>query len=158
MSKKTSKVSLHVPKKSHSSLIGKGGSTVKSLQEDFNVRINIPRREDVSSVITISGDESDVEACHKEIEYILGFKVGTDNFVKVVLDVPKNKHGIILGSGGSNIRELESKTGCEIAIPGKSDSSTHITIEGTPNNAEECRKDIEKLIGHKVKVIFQRRR
>lgn len=148
-----SKLSLYVPKKSHFNLIGKGGSTVKLLQEDFKVKVNIPRKEDESTIVTISGQESDCEACHKEIEHILGFSVGTSPLEVVVLDIPKNKHGAILGSGGSTIKSLQEKTGVTITVPGKNETSSSVTLEGTSSGVHDCQKRIEEITGMKAKVV-----
>jgi len=133
-------------------LIGRGGSNVKALQEDFDVKINIPRKEDNSSQITISGNESDIIACRKEIEHQLGYDIGEEEFGQMVIDVPKNKHGLILGSGGSNIRDLEKRTGCNINIPGRDDNTSNITLEGVPDKLEFCKELIEDFVGT-VKVV-----
>jgi len=141
-----------VPKRSHFNLIGRGGSNVKGLQEDFNVKVNIPRKEDNSSQITVTGQESDILACKEELEHQLGYSIGEQEFGQMVLEVPKNKHGIILGSGGSNIRELEQKTGCNIIIPGREEKTSNVTLEGTPENLNHLRELIEDLVGD-VKVV-----
>jgi len=135
-------------KRSHFNLIGRGGSNVKGLQEDFNVKINIPRKEDNSSQITVTGNqESDILACKDELEHQLGYSIGEKEFGQTVLDIPKNKHGIILGSGGSNIRNLESKTGCNIIIPGRDEKTSNVTLEGTDENMQHLIELIEDLVG-----------
>jgi hypothetical protein len=144
--------SFYVPKRSHFNLIGRGGSNVKGLQEDFNVKINIPRKEDNTSQITVTGQESDILACKDELEQQLGYEIGEQEFGQMVLDVPKNKHGIILGSGGSNIRTLEQKTGCNIIIPGREEKTSNVTLEGTPEKLEHLRELIEDLVGE-LKVV-----
>jgi len=134
-------------------LIGRGGSNVKGLQEDFNVKINIPRKEDNSSQITVTGSqESDILACKDEIEHQLGYDIGEQEFGQLILDIPKNKHGIILGSGGSNIRDLEQKTGCNIIIPGRDEKTSNVTLEGTSTKLEHLKELIEDLVGD-IKVV-----
>jgi len=152
MSKKQVTKTFYVPKRSHFNLIGRGGSNVKGLQEDFSVKINIPRKEDNSSQITVTGLESDVLACKGELEHQLGYNIGEEEFGQMVLDIPKNKHGIILGSGGSNIRDLEQKTGCNIVIPGRDENTSHVTLEGTPSGLGLCKDLIEDLVGN-LKVV-----
>lgn len=134
-------------------MIGRGGSNVKGLQEDFNVRVNIPRKEDNSSQITVTGSlESDILACKDEIEHQLGYDIGEEPFGQLVLDIPKNKHGIILGSGGSTIRDLEQKTGCNINVPGRDEKTSHVTLEGTSKGLSHLQELIEDLIAD-VKVV-----
>jgi len=58
-----------------------------------------------------------------------------------------------LGSGGSNIRNLENDTGCSILIPGRNDESSQIVIEGTQESTQTCKKEIETLLNLKVKVV-----
>jgi len=142
-----------VPKRSHFNLIGRNGSNVRGLQDDFNVKINIPRKEDNSSKITITGDDKDIDSCREEIEIQLGYNIGETEFGSMVLDVPKNKHGYILGSGGSTIRELEQKTGCNIVVPDRNSKTSHVTLEGPPNQLGLLHGKIEDLCGEKIKVV-----
>ena len=67
--------SYYIPKRSHFNLIGRGGSNIRGLQEDFSVKINIPRKEENTSKVTITGDASDVNACKEEIQIQLGYNV-----------------------------------------------------------------------------------
>jgi len=82
----------------------------------------------------------------------LGYDIGEEEFGQLILDVPKNKHGVILGSGGSNIRDLEQKTGCNIVIPDRNQNTSHVTLEGTPTKLGLCQELIEYLVGE-VKVV-----
>lgn len=42
--------------------------------------------------------------------------MSAEPLLKLKLDVAKNQHGTIIGSGGSILRDLESKTGTDIFI------------------------------------------
>jgi len=86
------------------------------------------------------------------LEHQLGYDIGEQEFGQMVLDVPKNKHGIILGSGGSNIRDLEQKTGCNIIIPGRDEKTSQVTLEGTPDNLSHLKDLIEDMVGE-VKIV-----
>jgi len=90
-------------------------------------------------------------ACKDEIEHQLGYDIGEEAFGQLILDIPKNKHGIILGSGGSNIRDLEQKTGCNIIIPGRDEKTSNVTLEGTSSKLQHLKELIEDLVGD-VKV------
>jgi len=153
MKKNNNTRTFYVPKRSHFNLIGRNGSNVRGLQDDFNVKVNIPRKEDNTSKITISGDDKDILACKEEIEIQLGYNIGETEFGTMVLDVPKNKHGYILGSGGATIRELEQKTGCNIVVPDRNSKTSHVTLEGAPDNMNTLYEKIQDIVGEKITVV-----
>ena len=68
------------------------------------------------------------------------------------MDIPKNKHGYILGSRGSTIRDLEQKTGCNIDVPDRNDKTSHVTLEGPPDNLGLLQGLIEDIVGE-IKVV-----
>ena len=54
------------PPSSWGLIIGKGGQTLKKLQEDFNVRIRIPRPNE-QGTLTVKGSGEDCKACEAAI-------------------------------------------------------------------------------------------
>jgi len=52
-------------------LIGKGGCEMRHIQNNYKVKVNIPRDTSVSDKVTIVGQQQDVERCVKYIEKIL---------------------------------------------------------------------------------------
>jgi hypothetical protein len=49
------KVTLDVPREIHQVIIGKGGATIRDIQQRFDVHVSIPRNETESETIVIQG-------------------------------------------------------------------------------------------------------
>ena len=123
-------VQYYVPKAKHTVLIGKGGVVVTRLSRTYEVRINIPRHDDSSNIINISGTNAErVKACVKEIEQLLGFKVrnqtkhiivielsfsvqiSTSPLEKAFCHIPSSKYAAILGKARATLNEIEALSG-----------------------------------------------
>ena len=60
-------VEIHVPKKQHGMLLGKHASKIKQLEQSTNTRINVPKPDDTSDVIRISGNKEGVDTAKQHI-------------------------------------------------------------------------------------------
>jgi len=141
---------LQIPKRRHYELIGKGGSTVKQLQQSYNVKIDIPGRDEQSNEITITGNPDNFPKLQSEIESILGIKISKDPLTIMYLDIPLQHHGALIGKGGSNLHELERKFGISVNIPRKDDVNTFVVVEGAEKDLIAAVEDIEASL--KIKV------
>jgi polyribonucleotide nucleotidyltransferase len=156
-------VTYYVPKAKHTSLIGKGGAVVTRLSRTHDVRINIPRANDPSSAIAITGSANGVKACVAEIESILGFQLSTVALEKAFCHIPDSKYGAILGKARATLNEIESLSGCGIHVPFKDDPSGVVEIEGSKAGIERAIQDIEGRIkgtvSHLVRItsVFELR-
>ena len=66
-------VKIKVESKYCRKIIGKGGKRIRRLREDFNVKIELTKKEEVKSVmITITGFEADANAAKEAILKIVG--------------------------------------------------------------------------------------
>jgi rRNA processing protein Krr1/Pno1 len=143
---------IEVPKALHSRLIGKGGATIKDLQQRSGARINIPRPEEATNSIRLEGTPEAIRKVRGDIEQLLNLKLAeagaknTDEF----LEVPKNKHSLIIGKGGSNLRELQEKFQVYVQVPGQNDPSTTVTLHGSTEGIAQAKAQIERLIGGKL--------
>lgn len=142
-----------VPKKFHFELIGKGGATVKRISQTHKVRINIPRNEDTSNGIEVSGKPDDVEQVRLEFERVLGLSVTTQALQKIAFDVAKPKHGVLIGPKGATIRQLEKDSGCSFNIPRPGDGNSLIEVEGSANSIEKAKKLVAQLLGSAPRVV-----
>ena len=68
-------IKVEVPREHLSSLIGKQGSKLKSLQEKTGAKINTPKSDDPSEHVIVSGDKASVELARAEILEFLKEKV-----------------------------------------------------------------------------------
>lgn len=77
MDKQSSSVTIkvRVAKSFYPAIIGKGGSKLKQLKNDFNVSVKVPENGTSSDQIEITGEKDDVEAAKEEILAIVNEKV-----------------------------------------------------------------------------------
>jgi len=143
---------LHIPKRRHVELIGKGGAVVRSLQTEFNVKINIPARDSNSNEITVQGKEEDIEKLKDEIQSIIFFRPSTTPLVTTHVDVPPESHGALIGRGGSNLRDLEDKHGVCITVPRRDSDDTKVVIEGNSGGVKETIADIEEMLHMQLNI------
>jgi len=149
----SSTLTLNIPKRRHVELVGKSGSTVKKLQADFSVKIDIPNRDDPRNEITISGKPEDLDRIHNEIDSILGIKTSTEPLGSLRLDIPPENHGALIGRGGTNLRDLEKKFRVSIKVPRRDDSEKYVVVEGAEADLQGALDDIEVLLKTKVTVV-----
>jgi len=138
---------IEIPKRSHSVVIGKGGQTVQQLQQSTGARIVVPKQSDPSSKILIEGSKQAVQAAIQELERLLNLKLSDGGVQSQYFECPKAKHSIIIGKGGSSIRELQSKHSVQIQVPMNSEPSSVIGIQGSMSCIADARQSIERLIG-----------
>lgn len=132
-------VNLPMPNERVGVIIGKGGLTIKALQEKTNCQVYIPPTadEDNPSVRTLtigSNYEHFLEAIQKEIfnlvqasqaggglpAVIAGAAVST-----ITMPVPDDKIGLVIGKGGYNIKDIQARTGTKVNIPQTPDAGSH---------------------------------
>ena len=61
-------VELHVPKQFHRMILGKGANNIKQLEQSSNTKITVPRSDDSSDIIRISGNKEGVEVAKRQIK------------------------------------------------------------------------------------------
>lgn len=149
---------LEVPKSKHGRIIGKKGSKMKEIQTDTGTHVNVPKQEDGSNKITIKGRQ---EAVAKAKELILellkdkgpGGRGGydddeNDGRMSTKLNIPKDRHRLIIGRGGATVNEIREETGVDIIIPPADSKDDCIIIKGdTQDDISEAIKRIEEIAG-----------
>lgn len=148
-------------------VIGKGGETIKSLQEKSGAKMVIiqdgPGQELVEKPLRISGDPQKVEHAKQLVfDLILekeafnnrggggGFNNGaTVGGEQAEVFVPKVAVGVVIGKGGDMIKKIQGETGCKLQfILGKNDSpgDRRCIISGTKQQVDDAKQTIEELI------------
>ena len=146
-------------------IIGKGGLTVKGIQERSGANIAIPSEPDATDplkrTLTVSGptDES-VREASMEIENMLrshdlnaGF-TGTDDLMwgpPTPVAVPEGCVGLIIGKGGETIQRLQQGTGARIQIPNDTQPGSDppmriIMVAGLPQQRQNAHYEIQLLV------------
>ena len=146
-------------------IIGRSGSTIKSITQQTKARIDVHREESAEQqekVITINGSaESCSEACYKIIEVVTNeinakYEGAIDLEREVTLKIlaSSNLIGRLIGKNGSTIKKMMEQTSTRINI--STNSITESTGEHTivvVGNLEQVRQ-AERLISSKLRAAY----
>ena len=165
---------LPVPHDKVGIIIGKGGQTIKSIQDRTRTTIQIPQEADPDnpSVRTIGiGAETQeaAEAAVMEIHQALqqfqqqgqqqqqqyqtyggGGRGGGMNQTTITVPVPDDRAGGIIGKGGSTIKDLERRFSVKITIPQTAEPGfppmRMVLVAGSPQDTENARGAIQGIL------------
>jgi hypothetical protein len=124
-----------VSKDLHKYIIGSKGSNLKQLQEKTCTNIQVPKPDQQSDLITITGPKDGVDLAIKEINSLLAEQSKTSS---ERLKIPKLYHPWIRGPFNETIDRIQAQTGAKINIP--------------PIDVSSDKEDIV-ITGEKEKVI-----
>lgn len=125
---KSFQLTLDVPSSYHQKIIGQKGATVNALREKHDVQISLPR--DGGDTITITGFETNANACKEEIESIVE---GIRSLFTQEISLDVRFHPRIIGQKGRTVRKLMDEFGVEIRFP--RDDSGIVIVSGKDENA-----------------------
>ncbi|MFH4980029.1 hypothetical protein AB6A40_006738 [Gnathostoma spinigerum] len=150
-------------------VIGKGGETIKNIQEQAGVKMVMIQENQESGgqpkPLRIIGDPEKVENARRMVEEILssredhppgqrygGFPgqfgmVGQRSIGEVI--VPRASVGMIIGKGGETIKRLATESGAKIQFKPDDDQSTPdrcAVIQGTPEQIAKATQYITELV------------
>ncbi|KAF1895025.1 hypothetical protein Lal_00022521 [Lupinus albus] len=103
-------------------VIGKGGSTIRSMREASGARIEVDdskaRHDECLISITATESSSDLKSMAVEAVLLLQGKINDedDNTVSIRLLVPSKVIGCIIGKSGSIINEIRNRTKADVRI------------------------------------------
>lgn len=139
-------------------VIGKGGETIKMLQEKTGAKMVIiqdgPGQELIEKPLRISGDPQKIEHAKSLVFDLIqdkeifrpGFNSGGE---QAEVFVPKTAVGVVIGKGGDMIKKIQNETGCKLQfIQGKNDGpgDRRCIIQGTRQQVDDGKRMIEELI------------
>lgn len=167
---------VYVPTSCVGLVIGRRGETIRDLQQKSGASILVTRDRDAAQgsqerSVLISGTEQAIVAAHLLVSQIVreayvrrnaqghgpnhsGGPPGAHGPTLVeTLTVPDDKVGLIIGKGGSAIRELQSMSGAKIQVAKEDEASSSsntrpVTITGVRN----CIETAKSLIAEKVNM------
>jgi predicted PilT family ATPase len=146
---------IDVDRKHHKTLIGTGGANVRKLVTDAGGPddnraiaqiVRFPKQGDADNNIRIQGSKAMVDKIVAAIQAQVEEKAGQ---VSDSMDVPTEKHRILIGRGGEARRQLESKFNISIDIPRQGTSgpaASQIKLTGQPSDLEAAKEHIAGLI------------
>ncbi|MED6107908.1 hypothetical protein PIB30_018556 [Stylosanthes scabra] len=103
-------------------VIGKGGSTIKSMRQAIGARIEVDdskaKDDECLIIITTTESPSDMKSMAVEAVLLMQGKINDedDNMVSIRLLVPSKVIGCIIGKSGSIINEIRKRTKADIRI------------------------------------------
>ncbi|EDV22924.1 Protein BTR1 [Trichoplax sp. H2] len=126
---------LLIPNYAAGSIIGKGGDVINDLQNDSKTRIRLSHNNDTfpgtkERVIVITGSIAGVRQVNRFILEKVSEEGKADKAIQYgVLDKNRNRQlkmivpnaaaGVIIGKGGSNIKEIQDKSGAHVQVSQK---------------------------------------
>lgn len=96
-------VKFEVPLKYHQRLIGPGGSAIQEMSARNQVQITIPRSDNPSETITVTGYEANANACKAEILQLIQ-DIESMYSQEIHLDI--RFHPRLIGQRGRNLRKV----------------------------------------------------
>ncbi|GIX67510.1 vigilin [Caerostris darwini] len=120
-------IAIPIPKEHHRYILGKGGKKLTDLELSTATKITVPRPDDTSDLIRITGTKEGIDRARHEIQLI------SDEQSKLAFErlmIPKIYHPFIFGPFNETLTQLISDTGARINIPPTSVMKDELTIAG----------------------------
>ncbi|XP_074859942.1 vigilin isoform X2 [Carettochelys insculpta] len=137
-----------IPKEHHRFVIGKNGEKLQDLELKTATKIHIPRPDDSSNQIKITGTKEGIEKARHEILLI---SAEQDKRAVERLDVDKVYHPFIAGPFNKLVSEIMQETGTRINIPPPSVNKTEIVFTGEKEQLAQAVARIKKIYEEKKK-------
>uniref|UniRef100_A0A4W6D2I2 Vigilin n=1 Tax=Lates calcarifer TaxID=8187 RepID=A0A4W6D2I2_LATCA len=132
-----------IPKEHHRFVIGKNGEKLQELELKTATKIAIPRPDDPSANIRITGTKEGIEKARHEILLI---SAEQDKRAVERLSLEKAFHPFIAGAHNRLVQELSQETGARISIPPPSLPKDEIVITGE--------KEAVALAVNRIRAIY----
>ncbi|KAM9849306.1 high density lipoprotein binding protein a isoform 2-T2 [Aulostomus maculatus] len=137
-----------IPKEHHRFVIGKNGEKLQELELKTATKIQIPRPEDPSNQIKISGTKEGLEKAKHEILLI---SAEQDKRAVERVNIDKVYHPFITGAYNKLVGEMMQETGARINVPPPSVNKTEIVITGEKEQVALAVAMIKKIYEDKKK-------
>uniref|UniRef100_A0A672JEM3 Vigilin n=1 Tax=Salarias fasciatus TaxID=181472 RepID=A0A672JEM3_SALFA len=137
-----------IPKEHHRFVIGKNGEKLQELELKTATKIQIPRPEDPSNQIKISGTKEGLEKAKHEILLI---SAEQDKRAVERVNIDKVYHPFITGAYNKVVGEMSQDTGARINVPPPSVNKTEIVITGEKEQVALAVAMIKKIYEDKKK-------
>uniref|UniRef100_A0A8C3WNM8 Vigilin n=1 Tax=Catagonus wagneri TaxID=51154 RepID=A0A8C3WNM8_9CETA len=136
-----------IPKEHHRFVIGKNGEKLQDLELKTATKIQIPRPDDASNQIRITGTKEGIEKARHEVLLI---SAEQDKRAVERLEVEKAFHPFIAGPYNRLVSEIMQETGTRINIPPPSVSRTEIVFTGEKEQLAQAVARIRKIYEEKA--------
>ncbi|GCB63993.1 hypothetical protein scyTo_0014709 [Scyliorhinus torazame] len=137
-----------IPKEHHRFVIGKSGEKLQELELKTATKIQIPRPEDPSNQIKITGTKEGIEKARHEILLI---SAEQDKRAVERINIEKVYHPFIAGPFNKTSGEMMQETGTRINIPPPSVMKNEIVITGEKEQVAQAVSRIKRIYEDKKK-------
>ncbi|XP_041990147.1 far upstream element-binding protein 2-like [Salvia splendens] len=151
-------------------IIGKGGETIKYLQQQSGAKIQVTRDMDAdpnspTRGVDLMGTPDQIARAEQLIQDVLSEaeaggagstsrRVGGQSFgaEQFVMKIPNNKVGLVIGKGGETIKSMQTRTGARIQViplhlpPGDTSQERTVQIDGTSEQIEAAKLIVDEVI------------
>ncbi|EGZ08013.1 hypothetical protein PHYSODRAFT_339892 [Phytophthora sojae] len=157
----TDSVELLVPNERVGLIIGRGGCTIKAIQQRTGTSVTIPQTPDPNHpdmrLITIRGTMEAKEAAKFEIHSMINEEPGQRHGYgmasgqTIYMQVPNDRVGVIIGKRGETIKGIQDRHAVRIQIPQVPDPGSNppvrtISIQGPPQNLTGAKEEVDMVI------------
>ncbi|KAG7257784.1 hypothetical protein CRUP_013482, partial [Coryphaenoides rupestris] len=124
----------------HRHLIGKNGTNINRIKEQYKVSVRIPQDCERSGLVRIEGDPKGVQLARRELlEMVQRMKY----------------HRTVIGQKGEKIKEVRDKfPEVIINFPDPAQKSDTVQLRGPKNEVEKCAKFLQKMIAELIENSF----
>nr|XP_014346494.1 PREDICTED: vigilin isoform X1 [Latimeria chalumnae]XP_014346495.1 PREDICTED: vigilin isoform X1 [Latimeria chalumnae] len=137
-----------IPKEHHKFVIGKNGEKLQELELKTATKIQIPRPDDTSNQIKITGTKEGIEKARHEILLI---SAEQDKRAVERVNIEKAFHPFIAGAYNKLVSEIMQETSTRINIPPPSVNKTEIVITGEKEQLATAVARLKKIYEEKKK-------
>jgi len=134
---KSFEVRVEVNPEYHPKIIGRGGAVISKIRDDFDVQIQLPRKEaEEQSIITITGYEKQANEARNAILKIVG---EFESMVHEEVSIDPRVHSMIIGKRGRSIRKIMDDFKVDIRLPREGDADPSlVVVSGDDDNVQDC--------------------
>ena len=146
---------ISVPANKVGKIIGRRGAMIRELQDKSGATIDVTdEMEDGKTVIRLSGNLDDIEKAKTMLARIYQDEPRSpqksgDGETMEEFEIPEDKCGLVIGSRGSKIREIQADTGVSVNV-GSRDTALNgmikVTLKGDKGRCDDAKKIILDLI------------
>lgn len=128
--------SIQIPKEHHRFILGQKGKNLKELEQTTATKIHVPRTDENSDTITITGSKEGIDLARDHIQKISEekSKQGVER-----LQIPRMYHPFVRGPYDNVVRGLEQEHTVRIRLGREEDE---ITVTGDKENVARARDAI----------------
>ncbi|XP_042212777.1 far upstream element-binding protein 2-like [Homarus americanus] len=142
----TTTVTITAPNNMLGVVVGPGGSTIKEIQEKYRVRVSVPQKGSKDQPLRVVGpDKGLVHDAADHIKALVQKAVTTT----VTITAPNNMLGVVVGPGGSTIKEIQEKYKVRVSVPQKGSKDQPLRVVGPDKGlVQDAAVHIESLMAY----------